>query len=128
MYHGEMTITLEDVFFITGLLVDGGAVFAEYPDKDYDWGPIIFRILGETPGADDYAKDRRLKLRWLKRTFMNPSQIPSSNELQWKQYARAYTLACIRSFLKADRSGASVHPVYLLLLEQERLFDNQYYA
>ncbi|CAN0921343.1 hypothetical protein LINGRAHAP2_LOCUS32540 [Linum grandiflorum] len=27
MYHGEMTITLEDVAFITGLPVDGGAVF-----------------------------------------------------------------------------------------------------
>ncbi|CAN0861498.1 Serine/threonine-protein phosphatase 7 long form homolog, partial [Linum grandiflorum] len=27
MYHGEMTITLEDVSFITGLPVNGGAVF-----------------------------------------------------------------------------------------------------
>ncbi|CAN0912754.1 Serine/threonine-protein phosphatase 7 long form homolog [Linum grandiflorum] len=81
MYHGEMTITLEDVYFITVLLVDGGAVFKEYPDKDYDWGPTILHILGETPGADDYAKDGRLKLKWLKRTFMNPSQIPSSDEL-----------------------------------------------
>ncbi|CAN0846919.1 Protein MAIN-LIKE 2 [Linum grandiflorum] len=36
-YHGEMTITLEDVAFITGLPVDGGAVFQEYPPRDYDW-------------------------------------------------------------------------------------------
>ncbi|CAN0912802.1 Protein MAINTENANCE OF MERISTEMS [Linum grandiflorum] len=128
MYHGEMTITLEDVSFITGLPVDGGAVFEEYPNKDHDWGPTIFRILGETPGANNYAKDERLKLTWLKRTFMNPSQIPSSNELRWKQYARAYTLACIRSFLMADRSGAAVHPVYLLLLEQEQPPDDQYYT
>ncbi|CAN0912800.1 Serine/threonine-protein phosphatase 7 long form homolog [Linum grandiflorum] len=77
MYHGEMTITLEDVSFITGLPVDGGAVFEEYPNK---------------------------------------------------QYARAYTLACIRSFLMADRSGAAVHPVYLLLLEQEQPPDDQYYT
>ncbi|CAN0839501.1 hypothetical protein LINGRAHAP2_LOCUS2588 [Linum grandiflorum] len=77
MYHGEMTITLEDVSFIIGLPVDGGAVFEEYPDKDYDWGPTIFRIL---------------------------------------------------SFLMADRSGAAVHPVYLLLLERERPSDDQYYA
>ncbi|CAN0846355.1 hypothetical protein LINGRAHAP2_LOCUS4415 [Linum grandiflorum] len=62
MYHGEMTITLEDVLFITGLPVDGAVVFEEYPDKDYDWGPIIFCIFGETPGEDDYAKDGRLKL------------------------------------------------------------------
>ncbi|CAN0861490.1 hypothetical protein LINGRAHAP2_LOCUS8221 [Linum grandiflorum] len=47
-----------------------------------------------------------------------PIQISSSDELRWKQYARAYALACIGSFLLADRSGAAVHPVYLLLLEQ----------
>ncbi|CAN0881828.1 Protein MAINTENANCE OF MERISTEMS [Linum grandiflorum] len=123
-----MTITLEDVSFITGLPVDGSAVFEEYPNKDYDWGPTIFRILGETPGADDYAKDGRLKLTWLKRTFMDPSKIPSSDELQWKQYACAYALACIRLFLMADRSGGAVHPVYLLLLERERPSDDEYYA
>ncbi|CAN0838054.1 Protein MAIN-LIKE 1 [Linum grandiflorum] len=118
MYHGEMTITLEDVSFITGLPIDRGAVFQEYPAKDYDWDATIFRILGETPGKDDYAKDGRLKLTWLKRTFGNSSQISSSDELRWKQYARAYALACIGSFLLADRSGAAIHPVYLLLLEQ----------
>ncbi|CAN0916113.1 Protein MAINTENANCE OF MERISTEMS [Linum grandiflorum] len=125
MYHGEMTITLEDVSF--GQLVDGGAVFEEYPDKDYDWGSTIFRILGEAPGEEDYAKDGLSKLTWLKRTFKDPSKIPSSDELQWKQYARAYALACIGSFLMADRSGAmSIR--YLLLLERERPSDDQYYA
>ncbi|CAN0883733.1 Protein MAINTENANCE OF MERISTEMS [Linum grandiflorum] len=128
MYHDEMTIRLEDVSFITGLPVDGGAVFEEYPDKDYDWGPTIFRILGVTPREDDYTKDGRLKLAWLRRTFKDASKIPSSDELQWKQYARAYALACIESFLMADRSGAAVHPVYLLLLERERPSDDQYYA
>ncbi|CAN0825872.1 Protein MAINTENANCE OF MERISTEMS [Linum grandiflorum] len=77
MYHGEMAITCEDVSFITGLPVDGGAVFQEYPDKDYDC---------------------------------------------------ACALACIESFLMADRSGATVHPVYLLLLEREQPSDNEYYA
>ncbi|CAN0861492.1 hypothetical protein LINGRAHAP2_LOCUS8221 [Linum grandiflorum] len=57
-----------------------------------------------------------------------PIQISSSDELRWKQYARAYALACIGSFLLADRSGAAVHPVYLLLLEQERPSDTEYYA
>ncbi|CAN0860974.1 Serine/threonine-protein phosphatase 7 long form homolog, partial [Linum grandiflorum] len=128
MYHGEMTITLEDVAFITGLPVDGGAVFQEYPPKDYDWNAAIFRILGETPGKNDYANDGRLKLTWLKHTFGNPSQISSSHELRWKQYARAYALACIGSFLLADGSGSAVHPVYLLLLEQERPSDTEYYA
>ncbi|CAN0847746.1 Protein MAIN-LIKE 2 [Linum grandiflorum] len=100
MYHGEMTITLEDVAFLTGLLVDGGAVF----------------------------QDGRLKLTWLKNTFNKPNQIPSTDELRWKQHARAYALACIGSFLLADRSGSMVHPVYLLLLEQERPSDAEYYA
>ncbi|CAN0859300.1 Protein MAINTENANCE OF MERISTEMS [Linum grandiflorum] len=62
MYHNEMAITLEDVSFITGLPVDEAVVFEEYRDMDYDWGPIICRILGETPGNDDYAKDGRVKL------------------------------------------------------------------
>ncbi|CAN0920415.1 Protein MAIN-LIKE 2 [Linum grandiflorum] len=79
MYHGEMTITLEDVAFITRLPVNGAAVIREYPAKDYNWGPTIFRILGG-------------------------------------------------SFLFTDRSGAAVHPVYLLLLEQERPSDTEYYA
>ncbi|CAN0838275.1 Protein MAIN-LIKE 1 [Linum grandiflorum] len=126
MYHGEMTITLEDVSFMTGLPVDGAAVFEEYPARDYDWDETIFRILGEMPGADDYANDGRLKLTWLKRTFKG--RIPSSDELQWKQYARAYTLACIGSFLMADRSGAAVHPVYLLLFKRERPNDYLQYA
>ncbi|CAN0876184.1 Protein MAINTENANCE OF MERISTEMS [Linum grandiflorum] len=123
-----MTITLEDVSFITGLPADRGAVFEEYLDKDCDWGQTIFRILGETPGEDDYVKDGRLNLTWLKRTFKDPNKIPSFDELQWKQYARAYALACIGSFLIADRSCAAVHPVYLLLLERERPSDDQYYA
>ncbi|CAN0885373.1 Protein MAIN-LIKE 2 [Linum grandiflorum] len=79
MYHGEMTITLEDVAFLTGLPVDGGVVFQEYPPRDYDWDAAIFRILGG-------------------------------------------------SFLLADRSGSLVHPVYLLLLEQERPSDAEYYG
>ncbi|CAN0908132.1 Protein MAIN-LIKE 2 [Linum grandiflorum] len=80
------------------------------------------------PGKNDYAKDGRLKLTWLKNTFGKPSQISSTNELRWKQYARAYALACIGSFLLADRSGSAVHLVYLLLLEQERQSDTEYYA
>ncbi|CAN1223010.1 hypothetical protein LINGRAPRIM_LOCUS708 [Linum grandiflorum] len=59
---------------------------------------------------------------------MHPSQIPSSYELRRKQYARAYALTCIGLFLMADRSGAAVHPVYLLLLERERASDDEYYA
>ncbi|CAN0884727.1 hypothetical protein LINGRAHAP2_LOCUS14920 [Linum grandiflorum] len=76
MYHGEMTITLEDVAFITGLPVNRGAVFQEYPPRDYNWDAAIFRILGETPGKNDYAKDGRLKLTWLKNTFGKPSRSP----------------------------------------------------
>ncbi|CAN0923537.1 Protein MAIN-LIKE 1 [Linum grandiflorum] len=49
-------------------------------------------------------------------------------EYPWKQYARAYALACIGSFLMADKSGVAVHPVYLLLLERERPDDDQQYA
>ncbi|CAN0873547.1 Serine/threonine-protein phosphatase 7 long form homolog [Linum grandiflorum] len=127
MYHGEMTITLEDVSFITSLPVDGAVVFEEYPDKDYDWGLTIFRILGETPGEDDYSKDGRLKLTWLRSTFKDPNKISSSDELQLKQYASEYALACIRSFLMAERSGVAVHPVYLLL-ERERPSDEQHFA
>ncbi|CAN0881715.1 Protein MAINTENANCE OF MERISTEMS [Linum grandiflorum] len=88
MYHGEMTITLEDVSFITGLPVDGGAVFQEYPDKDYDWRPTIFRILSflmadrsgaavhpvylfllerEQPSDDEYYAWGAASLAWLYR-------------------------------------------------------------
>ncbi|CAN0881757.1 Protein MAIN-LIKE 1 [Linum grandiflorum] len=87
MYHGEMTITFEDVSFITGLPVDGDAVFEQYRDKDYNWGEDIGRILGKRPCNDDYAKDGRLKLTWLKQKFSDPHKILSSDSQTWGQYA-----------------------------------------
>ncbi|CAN0881759.1 Protein MAIN-LIKE 1 [Linum grandiflorum] len=128
MHHDEMTITLQDVSFITRLPVDGAAVFEQYKDKDYKWGEDIGRILEKKPGYNDYVNDDRLKLTWLKWWFSDPSKIPSSYALQWKQYDTVYTLACIRSLLLADRSGAAVHPTHLLLLEQRRPSDNQHFA
>ncbi|CAN0843503.1 Protein MAINTENANCE OF MERISTEMS [Linum grandiflorum] len=123
-----MTIMLEDMSLMTGLQVDGAAVFMEYRDKDYDWGLTIFRILGETPCNDDYAKDDRVKLTWLRCTFSNPGKISLSDELQWKQYARAYALTCIRSLPMVDRYDGVVHPAYVLLLEEERPSDVHHFA
>ncbi|CAN0876577.1 Protein MAIN-LIKE 2 [Linum grandiflorum] len=120
MYHDEMTITLQDIAFITGLPFDGATIF--------DWGQDTSRILGKTPGTEEYAKDGQLKMTWLKRRFSDPDKIVSSDVRNWKQYSCAYALACIRSFLMVDRSGAAVLPAYLLLLERVRPDDDQHFT
>ncbi|CAN0881241.1 Serine/threonine-protein phosphatase 7 long form homolog [Linum grandiflorum] len=45
MYHGEVSITLQDVAHLTGLSVSGDALYVEY-DKETNWVAIVEEVLG----------------------------------------------------------------------------------
>ncbi|CAN0884175.1 Serine/threonine-protein phosphatase 7 long form homolog [Linum grandiflorum] len=44
MYHGEVSITLQDVAHLTGLSVSGDALYVEY-EKETNWAAIVQEFL-----------------------------------------------------------------------------------
>ncbi|CAN0925729.1 hypothetical protein LINGRAHAP2_LOCUS34922 [Linum grandiflorum] len=63
MYHGECSLTLQDVAHLTGLLVTGDALYVEY-DKEKNWAAIVEEVLSKSPGG--HLKDgERVKMGWL---------------------------------------------------------------
>ncbi|CAN0898096.1 Serine/threonine-protein phosphatase 7 long form homolog [Linum grandiflorum] len=48
MYHGEVSITLQDVAHLTGLSVSGDALYVQY-EKETNWAAIVQEVLGKSP-------------------------------------------------------------------------------
>ncbi|CAN0918700.1 Serine/threonine-protein phosphatase 7 long form homolog [Linum grandiflorum] len=110
MYHGECSITLQDVAHLTGLSVTGDALYVEY-EKDTNWAAIVEEVLGESPGGH-LKGDGRVKMGWLHDHFYSCTDVVDETEL--RQYACAYMLSIIGGFMLPDRSSAYVHCQYLL--------------
>ncbi|CAN1147068.1 Serine/threonine-protein phosphatase 7 long form homolog [Linum perenne] len=70
LYHGEATITLDDVYFLTGLSIDGILVESQrlLPTVDSDLQQYVLEILGKKPSADDLSAGR-VKMTWLRNHF-----------------------------------------------------------
>ncbi|CAN1192041.1 Serine/threonine-protein phosphatase 7 long form homolog [Linum perenne] len=70
LHHGEATITLEDVYFLTGLSVDGMLVESQrrLPTADSDLQQYVLELLGKKPSADDLSVGR-VKMTWLRNHF-----------------------------------------------------------
>ncbi|CAN0880881.1 Serine/threonine-protein phosphatase 7 long form homolog [Linum grandiflorum] len=118
MYHGEVSLTLQDVAHLTGLSVTGDALYVEY-EKEKNWAAIVEEVLGKSPGG--HLKDGgRVQMRWLHDSFYSCADVEDGPQL-W-QYACAYMLSIIRAFLLADRSSAYVHCQYLLAFRERRTF------
>ncbi|CAN0920361.1 Serine/threonine-protein phosphatase 7 long form homolog, partial [Linum grandiflorum] len=118
MYHGECSITLQDVAHLTGLLVTGDALYVEY-EKDMNWAAIVEEVLGKSPGGH-LKGDRRVKMGWLHDHFYSCTDVV--DETQLRQYACAYMLSIIGGFMLRDRSSAYVHCQYLLAFREQRPF------
>ncbi|CAI0561096.1 unnamed protein product [Linum tenue] len=109
---GEITITLEDVVTLSGLAIDGDAVVVDIPDEE--WSTIFLRLLGRVP-ADLSGGVGVVRNVWLRDEF---SHLPgNASQEVIEQFARAYALSLIGGVLFPDRSGATVHLQYLLLIE-----------
>ncbi|CAN0837828.1 Serine/threonine-protein phosphatase 7 long form homolog [Linum grandiflorum] len=48
MYHGEVSITLQDVAHLTSLSVSGDTLYVEY-EKETNWAAIVQEVLGKSP-------------------------------------------------------------------------------
>ncbi|CAN0924795.1 Protein MAIN-LIKE 2 [Linum grandiflorum] len=80
MFHGECTVTLQDVANLTGLAVTGDAVYVEY-EKEMNWDALVEEVLGEPPGG--YLKnDGRLKMGWLHDNFYSCTDVADGDETQ----------------------------------------------
>ncbi|CAI0433958.1 unnamed protein product [Linum tenue] len=110
---GEVTITLEDVATLSGLPIDGEAVIVDVPDRE--WLATCIRLLGHAPND---LNGGVVKITWLREHFNN-LPLNASSEIT-EQFARAYALSLMGCMMFPDRTEATVHLQYLLLLDNWR--------
>ncbi|CAN1128255.1 Serine/threonine-protein phosphatase 7 long form homolog [Linum perenne] len=116
LYHGEATITLEDMHVLTGLSINGELVESQrcLPTVDYDLQNYVMELLGKKPSTADLSAGR-VKMTWLRNHFgtIRGDTDPETIE----QHCRAYILDFFSSCIFADRSGSHAPLFFLPLLE-----------
>ena len=106
-----MTITLQDIEVMLGLLVDGRPVVQSTVLK---WLDLCGELLGVIPPSDK-LDGCCLSMTWLSETF---NVLPDdANEVIVQQYARAYILEMLGGSVFADTSRDKVHFLWLMFLE-----------
>ncbi|CAN1129463.1 Serine/threonine-protein phosphatase 7 long form homolog [Linum perenne] len=115
LYHGETTITLEDVHFLTGLSVNGVLVESQrrLPTVDSDLQTYVEELLGKKPSTADLSAGR-VKMTWLRNHFGTIRGDADDETIE--QHCRAYILDFFGSCIFADRSGSHAPLVFLPLL------------
>ncbi|CAN1139374.1 Serine/threonine-protein phosphatase 7 long form homolog, partial [Linum perenne] len=116
LYHGEATITLEDVHFLTGLSVDGELVESQKRllTVDSDLQNYVLELLGKKPSTSDLSAGR-VKMMWLRTHFGTISGDADPETIE--QHCRAYILDFFGSCIFADRSGSHAPLFFLPLLK-----------
>ena len=118
MPFGEMTITLDDVYCLTGLEVDGLPVQAPALDTK-NARELVCEMLSVTDDeAEESMRGKRgatMKLEWLRETFMNDIRSTDPDRLVYA--ARAYLLYIFGCSLFTDKTGSRVSVAYLRLLD-----------
>lgn len=111
MRVGEMTITLEDVFLILGLPIDGDPVIGV---TSHACESICRKLLGNVP-RPEHRSGRMVKLSWLRESF---SRCPEdASEEQIKRSTRAYLLYLLGCTIFSSSTGNKVPVMYLQFFE-----------
>ena len=116
--HGEMTITLQDMEVIIGVLVDGLSM-VEFTHMQ-DWGNLCAELLGDRPpnrqvdaGKNTVVMEGpRVKAKWLDERFSNPF-LADATKVLVHQYAWFYILGMLGDMLLMDKSGKRFSIMYL---------------
>ncbi|KAK1570326.1 hypothetical protein Q3G72_000203 [Acer saccharum] len=106
--------TLKDVFFITGLPIDGKPVTGIVKDIRSLFLEAFNIDTNEFDKRNSPIIDKRIKLAWLKRHFSTMDV--TREDARWLPYIRAYVLYIIGSYIIVDSTGSCVHSRYLILL------------
>ena len=112
MPHGEVTITLQDVEVLLGLLIDGDAITGS---TQKTWVDVCRDFLGFRPINQDNHKQldgQRILINRLLEEVANPLP-PDSEEDQLHKYARYYILALLGDTIFMDKSGDRVHLIWV---------------
>ncbi|CAN0846674.1 Serine/threonine-protein phosphatase 7 long form homolog [Linum grandiflorum] len=105
MYHGEVSITLQDVVHLTGLSVSGDALYVEY-EKETNWAAIVAEVLGKSPcwtyegrrkGADEMAARQLLHLSRHRRRARALTVRMRVHAVQHRSILDAGPIQCIRA-------------------------------
>ncbi|CAN1193221.1 Serine/threonine-protein phosphatase 7 long form homolog [Linum perenne] len=104
LYHGEATITLEDMHFITGgLAVTSATLIPTETEKLQDY---VQNLLGKRPSTTDLSSGR-IKMTWFRSNFTYREGAIRDDDIETiHQHCRAYILDFFGSCVFADRSGA----------------------
>ena len=108
--QGECAITLQDVAIQLGLPVDGLPVTCTIR---MDWGQLCHQLLGVIP-PHGRLQGSCLSLAWLTETFHELA--PDADDIAIQRYARAYILQLMDGCLFMDKSGSTMHIMFLPLL------------
>ena len=78
--HGEITITLQDVEVMLGLLVDGEVLVGS---TELNWSELCLQLLGVSPPPNK-LDGSRLNMKWLQDTF--DVLLDDANKVTVQQY------------------------------------------
>ena len=111
MLEGEITVTLQDVAVILGLVVDGDAITGRV---DFDVVNYCNEFLGQVPPDADVAGNR-LALFWLKTEFHLTRLHDNAqfSDIEIQRYVRATIVRMIGGDLFADKSDRFVHGMFM---------------
>ncbi|KAI0498904.1 hypothetical protein KFK09_019802 [Dendrobium nobile] len=119
LHNVEISLTLQDVAVLTGLVVDGLPVTAArdvggLESRWATWTECCNELLGRAP-MDIIDSAAKLKLAWLRDNFKDVPENASAETAAY--HTRAYIMHMLGSWIVPNRSGNAVPCRYLPLLE-----------
>ncbi|KAK1258696.1 hypothetical protein QJS04_geneDACA022010 [Acorus gramineus] len=106
-----MTITLQDVSILLGLLIEDRAVTGRFEDP----GHLCQQLLGRIP-PNNQMRGGAIEMGWLRQQFMVVPRRASGDILSY--HARAYLLYVLGCTIFCNSTGSHIHSSYLRLLER----------